>query len=246
MFEDTVFIIPARGGSKRIPHKNIKNIGGQPMIYWPLMELVDHVPGSSILISTDDEEIKMCVEKKGLEVPFLRSNHLADDYTGVLDVVQDALNWFELHNRNVKYVVTIYATAVLISINDIIRAFNKLTSDPECDYVMAVCRFGFPIQRAIYSDSNNYVRMFNPENYSVRSQDLVPAYHDAGQFYVSRAEVVRRNGNVTDSKVAMVEINRDFVIDIDDMTDFQIAERKLQVLKKCVPSHNWSFGKEVS
>lgn len=239
--DSTLVVIPARGGSKRIPNKNIKKISGQPMIYWPLMELKKIFSSQNILISTDSELIKERIEAKGLTVPFLRPDALSDDYTGTAEVVEHALDWYEANVKKVDFVLTVYPTAVLLNENDIRSAIGALDEDHECDSVMSATNFSFPIQRAVFENDLGYAEMFYPEHYSTRSQDLIEAKHDAGQFYLSRAIAVRRKSLLINSKVKLQMLHRNKVVDIDTLEDFEIAEEKLNIYKKNEFDENWTF-----
>jgi pseudaminic acid cytidylyltransferase len=128
-FQSTLVIVPARGGSKRIPDKNVKPISGQPMIYWPLMALAGLFNAENVLVSTDSQLVKPAVEATGLSVPFKRPANLSDDFTGTAEVVAHALKWFEDNVRKVDYVLTVYPTAVLLSEEDIVAAMNSLRHD---------------------------------------------------------------------------------------------------------------------
>lgn len=239
--DSTLVVIPARGGSKRIPNKNFKKIFGQPMIYWPLMELKKIFHSENILISTDSELIKELAEYKGLSVPFLRPDSLSDDFTGTAAVVEHALGWYETNIKKVDFVLTVYPTAVLLNENDIRGAITAIDDDDACDSVMSATIFPFPIQRALYENQHGFAEMFYPENYSTRSQDLIEAKHDAGQFYLSRAESVRKSSNVTNSKVKLQVLHKNNVVDIDTLEDFEIAEDKLRIYKKNSFDENWTF-----
>jgi len=230
--KNTLVIIPARGGSKRIPNKNVRKILGQPMLYWPLTALQGLFPAEQILVSTDSDLVKETVEAKGLHVPFMRPEHLSDDFTGTVPVVMHALNWYETRVKKVDYVLTVYPTAVMVVEQDIIAAMQALGEDEQCDSVMSATHFPFPIQRAVYQNDEGYAQMFQPENYHQRSQDLTEALHDAGQFYFSKAEAVRQGALLTNSNVKLHVLHRDAVIDIDTMEDFEIAERKLKLYKQ--------------
>lgn len=240
-FTKILVIIPARGGSQRIANKNIKEIFGQPMIYWPLMELRKIFDKDNILISTDSQNIKECVEKKGLNVPFMRPKHLADNFTGTVPVVQHALNWYENHVGTVDFILTVYPTAVLLNVEDVQSAMTLLWEDEDCESVMSATNFSFPIQRAVYENSFGYAEMFDPTQYAQRSQDLVEAKHDAGQFYFSRAESVRKGKILTNSNVKLKLLHRNNVIDIDTIEDFEIAEQKLRMNNKHTKLDDWTF-----
>ncbi|MEO1609833.1 MAG: pseudaminic acid cytidylyltransferase [Pseudomonadota bacterium] len=228
-----LIILPARGGSKRIPRKNIKNICGQPMIYWPLTELNKAFDKSKIIISTDDQEVINTVENIGLHVPFKRPSSLADDYTGTTPVIQHALEWYERNVAVVDYVIVVYPTAVLLDIEDIIWAFNTLYEDEDCQQVMSATHFPFPIQRAVYTNQQGYAQMFEPENFTKRSQDLTPAMHDAGQFYIYRAQALREGNLLTSSNVRLHVLPRYRVVDIDTIEDFELAELMMKFIDYC-------------
>lgn len=232
LFKNTLVVIPARGGSKRIPDKNIKEIYGKPMICWPLTEIKKIFDPALILVSTDSDKIKEKVEREGLTVPFKRPADLADDFTGTAEVVTHALNWFEKNVHEVDFVVTVYPTAVMLSSKDLIAAKHILDSDKNCDCVMSSANFSYPIQRAVFENKNGFAEMFQPENYHKRSQDFIEAKHDAGMFYVNRAQAVRECRILTNSNVKLYPLKRHFVIDIDTVEDFEEAIEKLKIYKK--------------
>ena len=241
MFENTLVIIPARGGSKRIPDKNIKSICGQPMIFWPLMELRKIFKAENVLVSTDSNLVKLTVEQKGLKVPFIRPKSLSDDFTGTVPVATHALNWYERNVKVVDYVLMVYPTAILLREEAIRAAMKILNNDNSCDMVMSATNFSFPIQRAVFENSDGYAEMFEPQHYSTRSQDLIEAKHDAGQFYLSRATASRSGALLTNSKVKLQLLHRKDVIDIDTVEDFEIAEQRLLSQKKQMNESSWTF-----
>jgi pseudaminic acid cytidylyltransferase len=237
----TLVILPARGGSKRIPKKNIKKICGQPMIYWPLRELSKLFSSSQILVSTDDQEIIQAVSDKGLKVPFIRPKTLSDDFTGTMDVATHALDWYEKNVAAVDYVLMVYPTAVLLNVDDIRSAYRTLMNDTECGSVFSATNFVFPIQRAFYQNSDGYAAMFHPDNYSKRSQDLTEAFHDAGQFYLCRSKTVRLSLNLFNSKSKAQILHRNKVIDIDTVEDFEVAEQKMKIHTLTESDSSWIF-----
>ena len=194
----------------------------------------------NVLVSTDSEVIKDYVERKGVNVPFIRPENLSDDFAGTAAVVKHALEWFEANVKKVEYVLTVYPTAVLINEEDIRAAIKLLTEDDECDSVMSATNFGFPIQRALFENDEGYAEMFEPRYYSARSQDLIEAKHDAGQFYLNRASSVRNDAVLINSKVKLQLLQRNNVVDIDTIEDFEIAEEKLQI-QKSILNKNWTF-----
>ena len=240
-FNKVLVVIPARGGSKRIRNKNIKQICGQPMIYWPLMELQKFCNAENILVSTDSKLIKSTVERKGLKVPFIRPKNLSDDYTGTVPVVTHALSWYEEYIKRVDYVLTVYPTAVLLREKDIHSAMIKLRNDKSCDTVMSATNFSFPIQRAVFENTDGYAEMLEPQHYSTRSQDLVDAKHDAGQFYLSRVAVIREGRVLTNTKVKLQLLHRNDIVDIDTIEDLEIAEEKLNLRKLSRFESGWTF-----
>jgi pseudaminic acid cytidylyltransferase len=239
--DSTLVVIPARGGSKRIPNKNFREIFGQPMIYWPLMEIQKIFNRENVLVSTDSDIIKGLVKSKGLDVPFMRPESLSDDFTGTEAVVEHSLKWYENHVKKVEFILTVYPTAVLLREEDIRSAMTILSQDKECDTVMSATNFAFPIQRAVFENDEGYAEMFEPKHYSTRSQDLVKAKHDAGQFYLTRVESFRNGFFLTNSKVKLHLLHRNNVVDIDTIEDFEIAEEKLQNNKKLSINNSWTF-----
>ena len=234
-------IIPARGGSKRIPGKNIKPIFGQPMIFWPLMVLSNLVKARNLLVSTDSDAIIEIVESKGLKVPFKRPKELSDDLTGTAEVTSHALSWFEKNIKPVEYVLTIYPTAVLLSESDLIAAMDSLSFDAAADSIISATTFPFPIQRAFFKNYRGYAEMFEPANYYHRSQDLGESMHDAGQFYLSKADAVRKGKILVNSNVKIQTIRRNKVVDIDTLEDFEVAEEKLKIHMKNSTIPDWKF-----
>ena len=241
-FSSTLVIVPARGGSKRIPNKNVRPILGQPMIYWPLMTLSHLFSSHNVLVSTDSDSVKSLVEAKGLTVPFKRPKRLSDDFTGTGEVATHALHWFEKNVERVDYVLIVYPTAVLLSEDDLIIAMDMLSQDTSADAVMTAANFAFPIQRAIRKDQNGYAEIIQPEHYQKRSQDLAEAMHDAGQFYLSRADAVRKCARLDNSRVKIQALHRSKVIDIDTFEDFDLAEERLKIYRRSEDSLGWSFS----
>lgn len=152
-----------------------------------------------------------------------------------------ALKWFEENIRIVDYVLTVYPTAVLLSEQDVRSATLRLMHNDNFDSIMSATNFAFPIQRAVFENDEGFAEMFQPRHYSKRSQDLIEAKHDAGQFYVSRAESIRRGDVLTNSKVGLHLLHRNNVVDIDNMEDIDIAKEKLQMYKKDFPKKDWVF-----
>lgn len=216
-------IIPARGGSKRIPRKNIKLFCGKPMIAWSIEAAQQSGCFDRIVVSTDDEEIAKLALLYGATVPFMRPAELSDDHTGTIPVIRHAIEWFNAQGHSVEYACCLYATAPFIAPEDVRRGFRDLT-DADCDYAFAVTTYAFPIQRAIGLNAEGRVEMFNPEHFNTRSQDLDEAYHDAGQFYWGTADAWLQGRKIFSSGSVPVALPRHRVQDIDTSEDWLRAE----------------------
>jgi N-acylneuraminate cytidylyltransferase len=218
-----IAIIPARGGSKRIPRKNIKLFCGKPMIAWTIeaakaAKLFDH-----IFVSTDDAEIAAVAKDWGAEIPFIRPLELADDYIGTGPVVKHAVEWVLSNIGNVQNVCAIYATAPFLRAEDLLAGYSVLKAGGS-EIVFSVTSYPFPIQRAIKITKDNRVEMFQPENYQTRSQDLEPAYHDAGQFYwLTRSSALSATPGFS-TNTSPIILPRSQVQDIDTEEDWSHAE----------------------
>lgn len=226
-------VIPARGGSKRIPGKNIRAFCGKPIIAWSIEAALRSGVVDRVLVSTDDDAIAGVAREYGAEVPFRRPPGLADDYTPTVPVIKHATAWAIAHWGPVAHVCCIYATAPLMQASDLAQAYRRLVSENVAGYVFTAVGFGFPIQRAFRLTTGGFCEMFQPEHYNTRSQDLEPAYHDAGQFYWGCAEAFleERRFMVPESKPLLLPRHR--VQDIDTIEDWRRAELLWQVLNQC-------------
>ena len=220
-----LIVIPARGGSKRIPKKNIKKIGNRPMISWPLKTLFRIFKKKQIIISTDDLKIKKICENYGLKVPFIRPKKLSGDKIGTIEVVNHALNWFEKNFFSIEYVLIVYPTAIFLKKEDINLAINKIKKEKNCQCVFSATSFSYPIQRAFYLNSKNNVKMFKPKYNKTRSQDVKKSYHDAGQFYLCKSSIIRSKKNLLTSNPKIVIVPRYRSIDIDTFEDLEYAKK---------------------
>ncbi|MCY1275185.1 CMP-N,N'-diacetyllegionaminic acid synthase [compost metagenome] len=216
-------IIPARGGSKRIPGKNIKPFCGKPMIAWSIEAALQSNCFDKIVVSTDDPRIAEVASKHGAQVPFMRPAELSDDYTGTTPVIQHAIEWHQQHGYAPTQVCCIYATAPFLQANDLSLGLKALeTQQP--DYAFSATSYPFPIQRAFKLNSQERVEMFNPEHFNTRSQDLEEAYHDAGQFYWGRVDAWLTGQLIFGKNSSAILLPRHRVQDIDTMEDWQRAE----------------------
>ena len=218
-----IAVIPARGGSKRIPRKNIRDFCGKPMIAWSIEAarisgLFDH-----IIVSTDDAEIAQVAKQWGAEVPFMRPAELSDDHAGTTEVIAHATQWALNQNSDLDAVCCIYATAPFIQVDDLKRGLAALESG-DWAYAFTVTDFAAPIFRSFKQTAEGGIEMFYPEHFLTRSQDLPVALHDAGQFYWGRPSAWIDGKRVFDRGSIPVVIPRWRVQDIDTMEDWLRAE----------------------
>jgi pseudaminic acid cytidylyltransferase len=216
-------VIPARGGSKRIPRKNIKPFVGLPMIAWSINAAIDSHCFDRIIVSTDDEEIAAVAKVHGAEVPFVRPAKLSDDHTGTIAVIAHAIDWQNQDGEAATEVCCLYATAPFVQATDLQRGLGVLTNTGS-DYAFSVTSYAFPIQRAILITGEQRVEMFQPEHFHTRSQDLPEAWHDAGQFYWGQAQAWLAGKPLFSQSSAPVPLPRHRVQDIDTPEDWDRAE----------------------
>lgn len=216
-------VIPARGGSKRIPRKNIKPFCGKPMIARSIEAALESGCFDRVIVSTDDAEIADVARQHGADVPFMRPAELSDDYTGTVPVIRHAVEWFIANGEAPEQVCCIYATAPFVTCEDIRRG-QEVLAGSDGDYAFSVTSYAFPIQRAMRITSAGRVEMFNPEHFNTRSQDLEEAYHDAGQFYWGRASAWLAGKALFGMHATPVLLPRHRVQDIDTPEDWERAE----------------------
>lgn len=211
-------IIPARGGSKRIPRKNVIDFNGKPMIAWPILAAIESKLYARIVVSTDDREIAEIAEGYGADVPFMRNSKLADDFTTTADVIIDALN------RLPGYEVAccIYPTAPLIRPEHLQKAHSML-QEQNADCVLSVTEYDFHPLRAFEKGKDNSLNFKWPEHALTRSQDLDELVHDAGMFYVMKAQSLLRSRKIISGKTLGLKLPRNQAIDIDIYEDLEIA-----------------------
>jgi len=218
-----VAIIPARGGSKRIPKKNIKNFVGKPMIAYSIEAAIQSKIFDKVVVSTDDYEIAKISQEYGAEVPFMRPTELSDDFSGTHEVIGHAVQFLINSGVNVTCACCIYATAPLIQLQDLREAF-QLFRQGKWDSVFAATEFSYPIFRSFQLDKNNGLEMFFPEHYKSRSQDLPTAIHDAGQFYWANAKTWMGEPKGFSSSSTVILLPSWRVQDIDTLDDWKRAE----------------------
>ena len=224
-----IAVIPARGGSKRIAKKNIKLFCGQPIITWSINAAIESQLFDEIIISTDDVEIADIAKGLGASVPFIRPEEISGDHTPIKEVVTHAIKAFTIENQEPELVCCIFATAPFIQQSDLKLALVKM-QDENTSFSFPIARFSAPIQRAIKLDVVGHAGMFTPEAFSSRSQDLEPAYFDAGQFYWGRTQAWLQP-NVMFSKISSPIIIPNYrVQDIDTEDDWTRAEYLFKAL----------------
>lgn len=220
----TLALITARGGSKRIPRKNIKGFLGKPIIAYSIEVAIKSGLFDEVMVSTEDKEIAEIAEKYGAIVPFLRSDKNSDDMTGTAEVILEVLNNYEILNKQFDIVCCIYPTTPLITAERLIESKNKLLNG-KYDTVFPVLRYGHPVQRALKNESNK-IKMVWPENMDSRTQDLEPYYHDAGQYYWLDVKQFKTHKQLFTSNSGFIELSEMEAQDIDNMDDWNLAELK--------------------
>lgn len=227
---NAVAIITARGGSKRIPEKNKKDFLGKPIICYSIEAALASGLFDEVMVSTDDEEIAQIAEKAGASVPFMRSEKTANDYATTDDVLMEVLEEYEKRGKTFTYMACIYPTAPFVTARKLQDAMQVLKEN-QASGVMPVVRFSFPPQRGM-AIRNGRLDYCYPENAMKRSQDLEPMYHDCGQFYVYDVEKYRAcRGDLPDGYFP-IEVPETEVQDIDNLSDWKLAEIKYEMMGK--------------
>jgi N-acylneuraminate cytidylyltransferase len=218
-----IAIIPARGGSKRIPRKNIKPFCGKPIIAWSIETALNSKCFEKVIVSTDDEEIASIAKSYGAEVPFIRSHDLADDFTPTKYVVTDAIKWLSANSIAPKFVCCIYPTAPFLRHEYLISGL-KCFEGGDCHFAMSIAKYPAPIQRAFTLEEMNKLSILNPEYAETRTQDLNVTFHDAGQFYWGKSESWLEHIPIFSNNTIGIEIPAHLVHDIDTIDDWIRAE----------------------
>ena len=225
-----VAIIPARGGSKRIPRKNIKDFFGKPLIAYSIQVALNSQLFDKVIVSTDDKEIADIAKQYGAEVPFLRPEKLSDDFTGTSDVINHTLKYLNERNEKYDYCCTIYATAPLLQPKYLIEGYNRIQKSDAINAFSATS-MPFPIQRTFKIDENGRCEMFYPEFYYTRSQDLEEAYQDAGQFYWTK--LTSQSDEIMFGKDSIpIILPRHLVQDLDTFEDWTRLEYLYKALQE--------------
>lgn len=223
-----ICIIPARGGSKRIPRKNIKSFMGKPVIAYSIEAALNSEIFDEVMVSTEDEEIAEIGQKYGANVPFMRSDNNADDFATTVDVLLEVLKKYEDLGRKFDNICCIYPTAPFVTNTKLINAYEKL-SEENLDAVFPVIPFSYPIQRS-FKIKDGKLQFFYPEFEKSRSQDLEKAYHDAGQFYFIKTKNLIEKKSIISPNTGSIIITEMEAQDIDTETDWKLAELKYELL----------------
>lgn len=228
MSEKAIAIITARGGSKRIPKKNIKDFCGKPIIAYSIKAALDSGIFDEVMVSTDSEEIADIAQKYGAKVPFMRSAKTSDDFATTADVLMEVLERYQELGRTFEVMSCIYPTAPFVTPQKLQSAYDTLIKE-QAVMAMPVVAFSYPPQRS-YILQGNMLEMKWKENYNKRSQDLEKMYHDAGQFYMYQVDqYVRLKGQI-DQSIVPVIVDEMEVQDIDNETDWKLAEQKFRLM----------------
>ncbi len=223
----SVCLIPARGGSKRVPRKNVRDFAGRPMIAWSIAAAQDAAVFDRIIVSTDDDEIARVAMTLGAEVPFRRPAALSDDHATTVQVVRHALEWLDSDCGAADLLCCLYATAPFVQAGDIRQGARMLD---DWSFTMPVTTFPFPVQRAVTLDPSGGLKMLQPEHLTTRSQDLPEAWHDAGQFYCGHTAAWMGDQPIFGPETGAIPIPRWRVQDIDTPEDWRRAEAMFRAL----------------
>lgn len=227
--KNTVAVITARGGSKRIPKKNIKEFCGKPIIAYAIRAAIASNIFDEVMVSTDSEEIAKIARDYGAVVPFMRSEKNADDYATTEDVIMEVVNQYKERGKAYAYVCCLYPTTPFIA-SSILKEAVKIMVQENPAVVIPVVQFSYPPQRCFVIDENGYARFKYPEYVKTRSQDLEKQYHDAGQFYIYHVEKLFAHNGIIEDDFKPIILPEMCVQDIDTLDDWKMAEMKYRLV----------------
>ena len=222
-------VIPARGGSKRIPGKNIKDFLGKPIIAYSIRAALDSGLFEEVMVSTDSEEIKAVAEQYGAKVPFLRSSKNADDHATISDVMGEVLNYYDEEEVKFDHVCCLFSTAPFVQISKLKEGLQKL-KDGDFISIVPVQKYGFPILRSLKINEQDCLEMNWPKYAKTRSQDIPEAYHDAGQFYWAKLPEYNDERRFYSKKAGYIILEEIEAQDIDTLEDWKLAEMKFKIV----------------
>ncbi len=226
-----VAVIPARGGSKRIPRKNIRKFSGKPIIAYSIEKALLSDLFGKVIVSTDDDEINSIAKQFGAEVPFKRPTQLSDDYAGTTEVVAHAIKWMKNQGWTLNGVCCIYPTAPLLDV-ELLKTSYEIFIKGKWDYVFSAAEYVYPVERSFKVLDNNVLKMLIPENFNRRSQDLTSTFHDAGQFYWGTPVAWVEERPIFSERSTIIKLPTYRVADIDTEEDWKRAELLYKVLEK--------------
>ena len=225
-----IAIIPARGGSKRIPKKNIKSFLGKPIIAYAIETAFNSNLFDEVMVSTDCEDIANVAKEYGAKVPFLRSDKNSDDFATTIDVISEVISCYKDRDLSFEYACCIYPCTPLLNKEKLTESFSLLLKH-NLDCVFPIIRYGFPVQRAVRVNKDGVVVMIQPEHLITRSQDLEPTFHDAGQFYFFNTEKLVSKQKLLTDLTGYIELSEMEAQDIDNLVDWKLAEVKYKLLR---------------
>ena len=227
---DNIAIITARGGSKRIPKKNIREFCGRPIIEYSIRAALESKLFNEVMVSTDSEEIAKISKQCGASVPFFRSAQNSNDYAITADVINEVIIEYEKLGKRFDTLCCIYPTAPFVTARKLSDAYNEMKKSG-ADSTMTVVRFSYPPQRAVVI-RNGKIEFQYPEYYRTRSQDLEPIYHDCGQFYFCNVDAFKKYKTMITPNCVPFVVSEEEVQDIDNISDWNIAEMKYNASRK--------------
>jgi pseudaminic acid cytidylyltransferase len=226
-----VAVIPARGGSKRIPRKNIRKFNGKPIVAYSIEKALLSYLFDKVIVSSDDDEINSIAKQFGAEVLFERPAELSDDYTGTTEVIAHAIKWMKNQSWTLNAVCCIYPTAPLLDV-EYLKTSYRIFNKGNWDYVFSAVKYVYPVERSFKVLNTGSLKMLLPENLNSRSQDLTPTVHDAGQFYWGTPEAWVENRPVISERSTIIILPVYRVADIDTEEDWKRAELLYKILEK--------------
>lgn len=223
-----IAIIPARGGSKRIPRKNIREFLGKPIIAYSIEAAINSNLYDEVVVSTDDAEIAAIAEQFGAKVPFLRSEKNSNDFATTVDVLMEVLDWYKIQNQTFEMATCVYACAPFVTSELLKNSFQKL-KETKSDCVFPVLAYSHPIQRALKLDGKGKIRLFDASQTNIRTQDLEKTFHDAGMFYTFDVDTLFKTKSLRTENTVAIEISELQAHDIDSEIDWKLAEIKYKL-----------------
>ena len=222
-------IIPARGGSKRIPHKNIALFKGEPIISYSIKAVQESGIADEIMVSTDDQAIADVAIKYGAKVPFFRDASTSNDKAGVAAVLVEVVNEYKKRGMEFDYVLSVYATQPLLKPENLVKAFKQLSTTEGAESICTVEAYSYPPQRATVIVDGE-LKQLHPENYYARSQDLEKIYHDCNQFFLFKTYALMRDQKLYTEHTLPFILAESESQDIDTMEDWKLMEMKYDLM----------------